>query len=116
MKTTTRAFRYLKAAQGPHSLSESWKLLSKPRRRYARYLVERYGYPVKLAIQQAYIFGFDAWPYLIVTGVLLLIGIGAIAYGIYRLRKKPAAGDDASNAPAQSAESSEEVSDETDSE
>lgn len=63
MKTTTRAFRYLKAAQGPHSLSESWKLLSKPRRRYARYLVERYGYPVKLAIQQAYIFGFDAWPY-----------------------------------------------------
>lgn len=58
----------------------------------------------------------EAILYLIVTGALLLIGIAAIAYGIYRLRKKPAPGDDASSAPAQSAESSEDVSEETDSE
>lgn len=58
----------------------------------------------------------EAILYLIVTGVLLLIGIGAIAYGIYRLRKKPAPGDDASSAPTRSGESSEEVSKETDSE
>lgn len=58
----------------------------------------------------------EAILYLIVTGALLLIGIAAIAYGIYRLRKKPAPGDDASSAPAQSAEDSEDVSEETDSE
>ena len=63
MKTAAREVRFLKALSGAHGLSESWKLLSKPRKRYARYLVERYGYPAVLATQRAYILGFDAWPY-----------------------------------------------------
>lgn len=63
MKTAAREVRFLKALSGVHGLSESWKQLSKPRRRYVRYLVEQYGYRVRVATQQAYLFGFDAWPY-----------------------------------------------------
>lgn len=59
MKTTTRAFKYLKAG----NLNNRWNMLSKVRKRYANYLVKQYGYPVVIAIQQAYIFGYDAWPY-----------------------------------------------------
>lgn len=70
MKTTTRAFKYLAARTGEEglpqsagSLTRTWNLLSKPRKRYASYLVRRYAYPVNMAIQRAYIFGFDSWPY-----------------------------------------------------
>ena len=58
-----RAVRYACTVGGPRRLGGVWELLSKARKRYARYLVERYGYPVRLAIQHAYVFGFDAWPY-----------------------------------------------------
>ena len=58
-----RTTRYACTVGGPRGLSGVLVLLSKARKRYARYLVERYGYPVRLAIQHAYIFGFDAWPY-----------------------------------------------------
>lgn len=70
MRTTTRAFKYLAASigegglpQSEGSLTRTWALLSKPRKRYARYLVERYAYPVQMAIQRAYLQGFDRWPY-----------------------------------------------------
>lgn len=70
MKSTTRAFKYLAASigegglpQSAGSLTRTWSLLSKPRKRYASYLVRRYAYPVHMAIQRAYIFGFDHWPY-----------------------------------------------------
>lgn len=55
----------------------------------------------------------EAILYLIATGVLLAIGIAAIAYGIYRLRKKTAPSINTSVAPAQSAEGSEEVPEQT---
>lgn len=70
MKTTSRAFKYLAACIGEGGLPVSegallrtWGMLSKPRKRYASYLVKRYGYPVRFAIQQSYIHGFDSWPY-----------------------------------------------------
>ena len=52
--------RYLMAGG---SLNEKWGLLCKWRKRYARYLVEKYAYPVNVAIERAYIFGFDSWAY-----------------------------------------------------
>lgn len=70
MSTTRRAFNFLAACIGDGGLPPSdgglqraWALLSKPRKRYARYLVERYAYPVRIALQTAYINGFDRWPY-----------------------------------------------------
>lgn len=55
----------------------------------------------------------EAILYLIATGVLLAIGIAAIIYGIYRLRKKAAPSINTSVASAQGAERSEEVPDQT---
>lgn len=59
MKTMTAAERYLKAG----NLQERWDLLCAWRKRYAAHLVREYGYPVHLAIQQSYLFGYDKWPY-----------------------------------------------------
>lgn len=52
MRPDTRALRYVQAG----SLPAQWRLLSKARRQYARELVEA-GNPVRIAIQQAFIFG-----------------------------------------------------------
>lgn len=52
-----RAVKYVKA----ETLAEKWVLMSKARKRYASHLVRDYGHPVKLAIQQAYIFGYSEW-------------------------------------------------------
>lgn len=59
MKTITRASKYLKAG----NLNNRWNMLSKVRKRYAKYLVKNYGYPVMIAIQQSYILGYDTWHY-----------------------------------------------------
>lgn len=59
MKTMTRTRRYVEA----RDLVGRWRLLSKQRRHYARHLVEGYGYPVMVAVQVAYIHGFDPFPY-----------------------------------------------------
>lgn len=59
MYPTTRASKLAKAG----NLNGRWNLLTKRRKAYARYLVSAYGYPVRVAIQQVYIFGFQDWPY-----------------------------------------------------
>ena len=59
MKASTRALKYVKAG----NLVGRWRLLSKARKAYAKYLVERYGYTAHMAIQSAYIFGYDPYPY-----------------------------------------------------
>lgn len=62
MKAETRVAKYIKAlCEGREAAV--WDIMSKPRRRYARYLVERYGYTTHMALQVAYIHGFDEWPY-----------------------------------------------------
>lgn len=67
MKTITRTGKYLHAiAEGRKDGTElvrTWGLCSKPRKRYARHLVEVYGWDVRGAIQRAYIFGYDFMPY-----------------------------------------------------
>ena len=67
MKTITRTGKYLHAiAEGRKDgmeLVRAWALCSKPRKRYARHLVEVYGWDVRGAIQRAYIFGYDSIPY-----------------------------------------------------
>lgn len=55
----TKTVKYLQA----DNLAERFALLSKSEKRYARYLVERYGYSASMAIQTSYIHGFDAWPF-----------------------------------------------------
>lgn len=45
------------------NLAERFGLLDAKEKAYAAYLVKRYGYPVNIAIQRAYILGFDAHPY-----------------------------------------------------
>lgn len=62
MKRETRLLRYGKAVN-IGGINEAYKLLNKTRKNYARYLVETYGYPVNIAIQSAYVFGFDNYPY-----------------------------------------------------
>lgn len=55
MKVSTRLGRYVHA----RTLPEKWALMSKARKRYAEHLVRDYGYPVVVAIQQSYIFGYS---------------------------------------------------------
>lgn len=45
------------------NINKVWNRMWDNERRYARYLVKRYGYTVKMAIQTSYILGFDEWPY-----------------------------------------------------
>ena len=59
MRPETRAARYLEAG----SMPAQWALLSSPRRAYAAHLVRDYGTPVRIAIEHAYIFGFDPYAY-----------------------------------------------------
>lgn len=54
-----KMMRYVKAK----TLADKFNLLDETRKKYVRYLVSKYGYTVKIAIQQAYLFGFDVWPY-----------------------------------------------------
>ena len=61
MKGKDKMIEYMRAYR-TGGINGTWSLLSKERKRYARYLVERYGYRVTLAIQRAYLFGFDRWP------------------------------------------------------
>ncbi len=62
MRVDTRLIKYIRADKAG-GLNACYNLLSKTRKKYVRYLVARYGYPVRIAVQRAYIFGFDAWPY-----------------------------------------------------
>lgn len=50
------------------SLAERFSLLNAEEKKYVSYLIKRYGYPVNIAIQRAYVFGFDAFPYDYRTG------------------------------------------------
>lgn len=59
MKRSTREIKFMQA----RTLKNQWALLSKPRRKYAHYLVDRYAYPVRFAIETAYVFGFVSFPY-----------------------------------------------------
>jgi hypothetical protein len=59
MNFTTKASKYLKSKD----LNEKWGLLCKWRRRYASHLVRDFGYSVEVAIQQAYLFGYQPWQY-----------------------------------------------------
>ena len=59
IRTTTKAMRYMKAK----TLPSKWQLLNKSERRYARHLVEDYGWTVDMAIQHGYIFGYQSWTY-----------------------------------------------------
>lgn len=62
MKATTKATKYARAYV-TGGLPATWQMLSKNQKSYARYLVRAYGYPVSIAIQRAYIFGYDVYPY-----------------------------------------------------
>ena len=59
MHATTRASRLMRSG----NLAGQWATLSRARKRYAAHLVRDYGCPVKLAIQQAGIFGYAEWQY-----------------------------------------------------
>lgn len=45
------------------NVNRVWNRMLDNEKRYARYLVERYGYTVKMAIQTSFVHGFNAWPY-----------------------------------------------------
>ena len=62
MSTMTHIDKTLKLCR-KKCLAERFSLLSKKEKAYAAYLIRRYGYPVNIAIQRAYVFGFDAFPY-----------------------------------------------------
>lgn len=55
----SRAANYVKAG----TLVRCWGLLNKAQKRYARHLVSKYAYPVQMAIQRVYIFGYDPRPF-----------------------------------------------------
>lgn len=55
--TTTRRINRMAKYVKAETLPEKWSLMSKARRRYASHLVRDCGYPIRIAIQQAYIFG-----------------------------------------------------------
>ena len=55
----TKTMVYLRAK----TLSNRWQLLNDEQKKYAAYLVKTYGYPVMIAVQQAYLIGYDSWPY-----------------------------------------------------
>ena len=61
-KQISKSAAYLNAekAQG---LNGVYNLLDAAQKRYAKHLVSFYGWPVRNALQQAYIFGYDAWAY-----------------------------------------------------
>lgn len=58
-KQIGRAKSYLQAK----NLVEQWSLLSDAEKLYAMHLVENYMYPMDIAIQRAYIFGYDKHPF-----------------------------------------------------
>lgn len=74
----TRAAKYVKAK----TLPAKWSLLSKARRRYASHLVRDYGCPVRLAIQQAYIFGYCEWQKDYRTGMSVRETRSASSFGL----------------------------------
>lgn len=59
MKAVDRASKYI----GAKDLADRWGLLCKWEKRYVKHLVKTYGYPVSIAIQHAFIFGWDKFPY-----------------------------------------------------
>lgn len=59
MRPETRAARLIEAG----TLPAQWQLLTTWRKAYASHLVSDYRTPVRIAIQRAYIFGFDAYAY-----------------------------------------------------
>lgn len=80
MKASTRTIKYIRARK----LTDKWALLSKGCKRYVAYLVKTYGYPVKVAIQQAYLFGFTSFPYDYRTGVCLVEPLSPTTFGFKR--------------------------------
>lgn len=55
----TRGIKMVKAK----TLDDKWALLSRADKRYASHLVRDLGWPVRIAIEHAYIIGFDCWTY-----------------------------------------------------
>lgn len=49
--------------KGRYGACEDVELCSKAHKRYARHLVEVYGWDARMAIQRVYIFGYDFMPY-----------------------------------------------------
>lgn len=64
------------------SLAKRFSLLNAKEKGYASYLVRRYGYPVSIAIQRAYVFGFDAFPYDYRTGRATTEALTAADFGM----------------------------------
>lgn len=62
MKISTRALKYVQAMQAG-GLPKAWEGLSRPRKAYAAQLVEFFGWPVRMAVQHAYIFPYSECPY-----------------------------------------------------
>lgn len=58
-KKINKIARYFSA----DNLASRWDLLNENQRIYAYYLVHRYGWRVKMAMEWAYLHGYDNWPY-----------------------------------------------------
>lgn len=74
MKTTTRAYKLLTQGSDPlpayrrereghriRNLNKCWNMLSKPRKRFAAWLVKEAHWSTFGAIQHAYVWGYDKW-------------------------------------------------------
>lgn len=46
-----------------HNINGRFNLLKKDGKRYVKYLVSEYGYPVSVAIEQTFLTGYNRWPY-----------------------------------------------------
>ena len=62
MKPSTATLKYVRAMQAG-GLPAAWEGLSRPRKTYAAQLVEFFGWPVHVAVQHAYAFPYDEFPY-----------------------------------------------------
>ena len=66
-QTVEKAVDHLKAS----NLSEAWERLAIGEKKYAAYLVKRYGWTVEMAMQRVYVFGYDSYPYDFRTGKIV---------------------------------------------
>lgn len=58
----SKSAKYLKAFREGGN-NEAWNLLNKAQKKYAEHLVSKWAYDTELAIQCAYIWGYDKHPY-----------------------------------------------------
>ena len=82
MSKIKRIINYMQA-ENENGLPGAFALLDDTRKRYAKYLVARYRYPVRIALQTAYINGYDIWPYDYRTRGLVHEGTPREAFGIW---------------------------------